>query len=94
MVQEFVPKSGVYIETDPDAQQGSESRVGATIDDREESEKLWQKLMELKKELPDGFELRPIEFEKDDDTNYHMDAIAGLANLRARNYRYLFERNG
>jgi ubiquitin-activating enzyme E1 len=27
-----------------------------------------------------------IEFEKDDDTNFHMDAIAGLSNMRARNY--------
>ncbi|KAH0849533.1 hypothetical protein HID58_096310 [Brassica napus] len=27
-----------------------------------------------------------IQFEKDDDTNYHMDVIAGLANMRARNY--------
>lgn len=26
------------------------------------------------------------EFEKDDDTNFHMDAIAGLSNMRARNY--------
>jgi len=26
------------------------------------------------------------QFEKDDDTNYHMDMIAGLANMRARNY--------
>jgi ubiquitin-activating enzyme E1 len=26
------------------------------------------------------------QFEKDDDSNYHMDLIAGLANMRARNY--------
>jgi hypothetical protein len=26
------------------------------------------------------------QFEKDDDTNFHMDLIAGLANMRARNY--------
>ena len=26
-------------------------------------------------------------FEKDVDTNYHMDFIAGLANMRARNYK-------
>ncbi|GKB25986.1 ubiquitin-activating enzyme E1 1-like protein isoform X2 [Tanacetum coccineum] len=29
------------------------------------------------------------DFEKDDDTNYHMDFIAGLANMRARNYSIL-----
>jgi len=27
-----------------------------------------------------------LQFEKDDDTNFHMDMIAGLANMRARNY--------
>lgn len=26
------------------------------------------------------------QFEKDDDTNFHMEMIAGLANMRARNY--------
>nr|XP_043607335.1 ubiquitin-activating enzyme E1 1-like isoform X2 [Erigeron canadensis] len=36
--------------------------------------------------LPSGYTMMPIAFEKDDDTNYHMDFIAGLANLRARNY--------
>ena len=34
-----------------------------------------------------GMKLRPIEFEKDDDTNFHMDFIQCSANLRARNYR-------
>lgn len=27
-----------------------------------------------------------LQFEKDDDSNFHMDMIAGLANMRARNY--------
>lgn len=36
--------------------------------------------------IPANFKLNPIQFEKDDDTNYHMDFIAGLANMRARNY--------
>jgi len=30
--------------------------------------------------------LKVIDFEKDDDTNYHIDFIFGAANLRARNY--------
>lgn len=36
--------------------------------------------------MPAGFRLSPVVFEKDDDTNWHMDLIAGLANMRARNY--------
>ncbi|KAF2752999.1 ubiquitin-activating enzyme E1 [Pseudovirgaria hyperparasitica] len=33
-----------------------------------------------------GFQLEPVVFEKDDDTNYHIDFIAAAANLRAENY--------
>ena len=31
--------------------------------------------------------MRVTEFEKDDDSNYHIDFIAAVANLRARNYK-------
>lgn len=42
--------------------------------------------------LPDpkslaGFKLTPVEFEKDDDTNYHIDFITAASNLRAENYK-------
>ena len=37
--------------------------------------------------LPAGYKLAPVVFEKDVDTNFHMDFIAGLANMRARNYK-------
>ena len=43
-------------------------------------------MQDAQRTLPPGFKLSPIAFEKDDDTNYHMDLIAGLANMRARNY--------
>jgi ubiquitin-activating enzyme E1 len=33
-----------------------------------------------------GYRLNPVEFEKDDDTNHHIDFIAAAANLRALNY--------
>lgn len=41
---------------------------------------------EAQASLEPGFKLEAIQFEKDDDTNFHMDFIAGLANMRARNY--------
>merc|ERR1711879_227872 len=34
-----------------------------------------------------GMKLKEVEFEKYDDTNFHMDFIQCSANLRARNYR-------
>ena len=33
-----------------------------------------------------GFRLNPVEFEKDDDTNHHIDFITAASNLRAINY--------
>lgn len=33
-----------------------------------------------------GFRLKPVEFEKDDDTNHHIDFITAASNLRAMNY--------
>jgi len=33
-----------------------------------------------------GYRLNPIDFEKDDDTNFHIDFITAAANLRATNY--------
>lgn len=33
-----------------------------------------------------GLLLKPLDFEKDDDTNFHMDFIVACSNLRAENY--------
>src|SRR5699024_9789328 len=46
---------------------------------------------QLQTELPKledltGVKVCPIEFEKDDDTNYHIDFIVAASNLRAENY--------
>lgn len=45
----------------------------------------------LKKELMTlgrpTFKITPLEFEKDDDSNFHMDFIVAASNLRATNYK-------
>ncbi|KAL4189619.1 hypothetical protein AMTRI_Chr08g208050 [Amborella trichopoda] len=81
-VPEFQPKKGVKIVTDEKATSLTQSSVddAAIIDD------LILNLEGAAAKLPTGFRMKPIQFEKDDDTNYHMDFIAGLANMRARNY--------
>ena len=48
-------------------------------------------LSELTQQLPPpsslaGYRLSPVEFEKDDDTNHHIDFITAASNLRATNY--------
>lgn len=49
-------------------------------------------LQTIAKTLPEpkslaGFKLEPVEFEKDDDTNHHIDFITAASNLRAENYK-------
>lgn len=84
----FVPRKGVTIETDPKATKASSvPSAAAHVDDDAVIDALVAKLTAAAGGLPPSYRLAPVTFEKDDDTNYHMDAIAGLANMRARNYR-------
>ncbi|PON85895.1 Ubiquitin-activating enzyme E [Trema orientale] len=83
IVPEFQPKEGVKIETDEKA---TSVNTAASADDSVVINDLITKLERCRANLPPGFRMKPIQFEKDDDTNYHMDLIAGLANMRARNY--------
>ena len=48
-------------------------------------EQLTAKLSQMK--ITTQRRMRNVEFEKDDDTNFHIDFIASTANLRARNYK-------
>ncbi|KAF7841934.1 ubiquitin-activating enzyme E1 1-like [Senna tora] len=82
IVPDFQPKKDVKIVTDEKAT----SLSTASIDDASVINDLIIKLERCRKILPPSFRMKPIQFEKDDDTNYHMDVIAGLANMRARNY--------
>ncbi|XP_015897430.2 ubiquitin-activating enzyme E1 1 [Ziziphus jujuba] len=82
IVADFQPKKDVNIVTDEKAT----SLSTASIDDAAVIDELIMKLDKCQKQLPPGFKMNPIHFEKDDDANYHMDLIAGLANMRARNY--------
>eukprot|EP01018_Ginkgo_biloba_P004737 Gb_01549 [translate_table: standard] len=78
----FQPQQGMNIVTDEKATNLSPS----TLNDTAIIDNLIQTLEEGAKRLPPGFHMNPIQFEKDNDTNYHMDLIVGLANMRARNY--------
>ncbi|KAG9453604.1 hypothetical protein H6P81_006508 [Aristolochia fimbriata] len=82
LVPDFQPKTGVKIVTDEKAT----SLSAASVDDAAAIDSLVKKLEDCAKSLAPGFRMKPIQFEKDDDTNFHMDLIAGLANMRARNY--------
>ncbi|XP_030750394.1 ubiquitin-like modifier-activating enzyme 1 isoform X1 [Sitophilus oryzae] len=79
-VPPFVPKSGVKIAV-TDSQMAAN---GNSID--------MDRITQLRGELPPpeevaGLVLTPLDFEKDDDSNFHMDFIVAASNLRAANYK-------
>ncbi|KAH7447147.1 hypothetical protein KP509_01G093700 [Ceratopteris richardii] len=78
----FQPRQGVKIVTDEKATNLSTP----ASDDSTVIDQLIKLLDTGASNLPPGFQMNPIHFEKDDDTNFHMDFITGLANMRARNY--------
>lgn len=78
-VPEFTPKSGVRI-----AENDSQITNGSSNYDQ-------SKLNKMNKDLPPADSLQnlkivPLEFEKDDDNNLHIDFIVAASNLRATNY--------
>jgi ubiquitin-activating enzyme E1 len=80
-VPEFVPKSGVKIAV-TDSQMAMTNGSNVDLD----------RVSQIREELPSVAELgnlclTPLEFEKDDDTNLHMDFIVAASNLRAANYK-------
>jgi len=83
-LEPFVPRQGVRIETDPKATNAAAAMTSA--DDESVIDGLLARLEAATASLPDGYRLAPVAFEKDDDANHHMACIAGLANMRARNY--------
>lgn len=80
-VEPFKPKAGVKIETDE--KKAAESQQSGSVDKDEVTEII--ATLPVPSTLV-GLKLTPMEFEKDDDTNFHMDFITAASNLRASNY--------
>lgn len=80
IVPEFAPKAGVKIAVlESEAAQQGKGDV-----DQNSLDKLIQSLP-----VPStlaGLRMVPAEFEKDDDTNFHIDFVTATSNLRATNY--------
>lgn len=77
----FTPRSGVNIAV-TDAAMQAEHNNGEGLDES----KVQTIITQLTNLGPINFTLTPIEFEKDDDNNLHMDFIVACSNLRATNY--------
>eukprot|EP00928_Gymnodinium_smaydae_P037263 TRINITY_DN258_c0_g2_i2.p1 TRINITY_DN258_c0_g2~~TRINITY_DN258_c0_g2_i2.p1 ORF type:complete len:626 (+),score=177.76 TRINITY_DN258_c0_g2_i2:1235-3112(+) len=56
-------------------------------DDDESVRRLMAEMAELGRKIGSKAPLEPTEFEKDDDSNFHISFITASANMRARNYK-------
>ncbi len=80
-VPEFVPKDNVKIQVNENEAAAGNSNAGSA-----DAGDLTEVTSSLPEHRRGGFRLQPIEMEKDDDTNHHMDFITAASNLRATNY--------
>jgi ubiquitin-activating enzyme E1 len=85
-IEESVDLGEVELDEEEEEKAGVKKKTPA-----EKLEKLKEEIKELLADLEDSPELDeddvvPAEFEKDDDTNFHIEFIHAAANLRARNY--------
>ena len=84
IIPEFNPDPKVKIQADDNEPDPNARPEGSSFDDNDELEKIARQLPPPKS--LSGFKLEPVEFEKDDDTNHHIDFITAASNLRAENY--------
>ena len=83
IIPDFHPDSNVRIRAD-DKEPDPNAAPPTFDNDAEELDKIVQSLPSPK--LLAGYRLTPVEFEKDDDSNHHIDFITAASNLRAMNY--------
>ncbi|KAF5252115.1 hypothetical protein FANTH_2863 [Fusarium anthophilum] len=83
IVPDFAPSSNVKIQADD--KEPVEEPESSNFDDNDEIEKLTTSLPSPSS--LSGFQLVPVDFEKDDDSNHHIDFITACSNLRAENYK-------
>ena len=77
MVPKFKPKE-MKVET---------TNANIEIKAQDDDDKVAEMLVQMSQQQPKVKSLKIVEFEKDDDSNYHIDFMSNTANLRARNYK-------
>ena len=84
IIPEFTPSASVKIQADDNEPDPNAQPAGSTFDDNGTLEQIVSQLPPS--QTLKGSKLEPVEFEKDDDTNHHIDFITAASNLRAQNY--------
>lgn len=85
IIPEFSPNPSVKIQADDNEPDPNAQGSGSGFDDNAELAKIVDSLPSPQSLA--GYRLQPVEFEKDDDSNHHIDFITAASNLRAENYR-------
>lgn len=86
-VPAFKPDPGVKIQandSDPDPNASAQREADAENDELNGMVKSLPSVQSLS-----SLKITPVEFEKDDDSNFHIDFITAASNLRAENYRII-----
>ncbi|KAG6300421.1 hypothetical protein E4U09_006893 [Claviceps aff. purpurea] len=81
MVPDFTPDANVKIQAD-------DKEPDPNMETNEDDDEFGKIIASIP--APDtlsGFQLQPLDFEKDDDSNHHIDFITACSNLRAENYK-------
>lgn len=84
IIPEFTPSSSIKIQADDNEPDPNTQPTGSNFDDNGTLEQIVSQLPPP--QILKGSKLEPVEFEKDDDTNHHIDFITAASNLRAQNY--------
>ena len=84
IIPEFTPSASVKIQADDNEPDPNAQPRGSTFDDNGTLEQIVSQLPPS--QTLEGSKLEPVEFEKDDDSNHHIDFITAASNLRAQNY--------
>ena len=84
IIPEFTPSSSVKIQADDNEPDPNVQPADSSFDDNDTLEQILSQLPPP--QILNGSKLEPVEFEKDDDTNHHIDFITAASNLRAQNY--------
>lgn len=88
-IPDFTPQKAHYQINETDSNQDANQTENHQTEKREEydDQKEFNRLADLLEKYKDHPKMNPIEFEKDDDTNWHMDFVTACSNMRASNYK-------
>lgn len=86
-MEKFVPKKiKIVLEDAKEGEENKQADEQLVGNEEEEAAKLKEELKKVSHGLKES-DFDPTDFEKDDETNFHVDYVHAAANLRARNYK-------